>query len=642
MASPVPIPKADSDLFHSGFVETVPPFILTLDNHEIAITEQEAIAMSRAQTQTAQEDLMMYKDVSPLDHTSYSVSGSRHNLQNENHPQQLHCEDDERVTQDHSIPAGTSCESLQFHLESRTNSFSALVPRNFDKGSTDIDDKTTGTSSQTYSQPSLECSSQSTISPQRSSPPSNLKHGHGRGLSLLEQLVENDKSYLQPRADENEVTVRPFVYSAIGSLENVTQHSFGSFQNKVLYLATHNKSNKPRNVNACLSDTSKINKRKIKSNNKPKKETTHHSPLNYIHDLSPELNVATADEKAKERLDMLKDDNSERSRRQIVKSSSDGALAFVVKKKSRRKRSQKKKKVTIDEKGNQIKNVELFRPSCDAYTPRMKRGMDIKFKPAEQRGYVKEMTGTMGTIQRPNFQDALRRVAMIIHQHIVKIENRFQAGVAGLKKADLFDPAMRDAFAEEIFTTPRYKCSMVKIPMARPGVICGRRKIRTECKVPSEEDIFDFAFQLFKSVELSSECSIICLIYVERLMEKAKVPLMANTWRPILMCGLLLASKVWQDWSSWNVEFASVYPQFSLTAVNRLELQFLKMVKWDLYISSSLYAKYYFALRSLLEKQNFRLRYNRLVGGPQSEAITISRRSEVVKNNALSQLSTSM
>lgn len=615
MAAPVP------NLFHSGFVETVPPFILTLDNQEIAITEEEAIAMSRAQTQTAQEDLM-YKDVSP---------------QNENHPQQLNCEEDDRDTQDHSILAGTSCESLQFHLESRTNSFSALVPRKFHKGSTDIDDKTTGT----YSQPSLECSSQSTISPQRSSPPSNLKDG--RGLSLLEQLVENDKSYLQqPRANENEVTVRPFVYSAIGSLENVTQHSFGSFQNKVLYLATHNKSNKPRNVNACLSDTSKINKRKIKSNSKPQKETAHQSPLNYIHDLSPELNVAVADEKTKESLDMLKDDNSERSRRKIVKSNSDGALEFVVKKKTRRKRSQKKKKVTIDENGNQVKNVELFRPSCDAYTPRMKRGMDIKFKPAEQRGYVKEMAGTMGTIQRPNFQDALRRVAMIIHQHIIKIENRFQAGVAGLKKADLFDPAMREAFAEENFSTPRYKCSMVKIPMSRPGVICGRRKIRTECKVPSEEDIFDFAFQLFKSVELSSECSIICLIYVERLMEKSKVPLMANTWRPIFMCGLLLASKVWQDWSSWNVEFASVYPQFSLIAVNRLELQFLKMVKWDLYISSSLYAKYYFALRSLLEKQNFRLRYNRLVGGPQSEAITISRRSEVVKNNALSQLSTSM
>ena len=44
-------------------------------------------------------------------------------------------------------------------------------------------------------------------------------------------------------------------------------------------------------------------------------------------------------------------------------------------------------------------------------------------------------------------------------------------------------------------------------------------------------------------------------------MEKGKVPLTAQTWRPILLCGLLLASKVWQDYASWNIEFSHVYPQ---------------------------------------------------------------------------------
>ena len=143
-----------------------------------------------------------------------------------------------------------------------------------------------------------------------------------------------------------------------------------------------------------------------------------------------------------------------------------------------------------------------------------------------------------------------------------------------------------------------------------------------------------------------SFCSIICLIYVERLMEVAKVPVMAKTWRPILMCGLLLASKVWQDWASWNIEFASVYPQFSLDAINKLEVKFCKMVKWDLYISSSLYAKYYFALRSLLEKQDFRRRYVQMISGADniaaSDAIKISKRSEMVKEKALSHLSMSM
>jgi hypothetical protein len=60
----------------------------------------------------------------------------------------------------------------------------------------------------------------------------------------------------------------------------------------------------------------------------------------------------------------------------------------------------------------------------------------------------------------------------------------------------------------------------------------------------------------------------------------------------------------------------------------------------------SLYAKYYFALRSLLEKSGFRDRYNQMVGGvggvAASEALKVSKRSEVVKEEALQQLSRSL
>ena len=97
-----------------------------------------------------------------------------------------------------------------------------------------------------------------------------------------------------------------------------------------------------------------------------------------------------------------------------------------------------------------------------------------------------------------------------------------------------------------------------------------------------------------------------CLVYVERLMENANVLLLSNTWRPCLLCGLLLASKVWQDISSWNSEISTIYPQFSLQSINRLERVFCEEIKWRLYISSSCYAKYYYSLRSLTEKKDFR------------------------------------
>jgi len=309
----------------------------------------------------------------------------------------------------------------------------------------------------------------------------------------------------------------------------------------------------------------------------------------------------------------------------------------------------KDEKSKVQRRRRRAKPVELFRPSCDAYTPRIgvgypKSAKEIKYKPAESRT-SHDIGSSMGTLSRPNFKDALRRVAMIIRQHVLKIEHRFEGGSA--KNSGLFKASMMETFSQYRFCNPTYKCTMVRLPMARPGVIYGMRQVQSNFdKVPSEQEIYEFGHRLFQAVQLSSECSIVCLIYVERLMEVAKVPLVARTWRPIFMCGLLLASKVWQDLSSWNIEFASVYPQFSLDQINQLELLFLKNIQWDLYISSSLYAKYYFALRSLLEKRDFRNRYNHMVLGNASaendQALKVQQRSEEVREKALLQLSRSM
>jgi hypothetical protein len=56
--------------------------------------------------------------------------------------------------------------------------------------------------------------------------------------------------------------------------------------------------------------------------------------------------------------------------------------------------------------------------------------------------------------------------------------------------------------------------------------------------------------------------------------------------------------------------------------------------------------QYYFALRSLVEKPDFRQRYNQMVGGVNnvqaSEALKIEKRSTMVKEEALLHLSRSM
>jgi len=467
------------------------------------------------------------------------------------------------------------------------------------------------------------------------------------------------KQVLQSKTHRTRRQIRPFVYSASGSLECVNQNSLGSFHRK-LYLASKSKAKSARRENPKISHASKKTHRGASEGLKridtvnfdavSKTKTQHSSTEVSLINRNQPSNVQKKNHRdicSQIRINAEKEIETKNSQpdKEIIMQSRQLTSKHRDPSKTKSKSDLRgKKRVTIDVETKKIRPVELFRPSCDAYTPRIGR-REIKYKPAKERASVEEMSTTMGTIQRPNFKDALRRVAIIIQQHVVKIERRFAVGVPGLDNAGLFTPAMRDAFSEDNFVTPRYKCNMINIPMARPGVVYGMRKIRTKYNIPTASDIYEFAHQIFNHVHLSSECSIICLIYVERLMEVAKVPVMANTWRPIFMCGLLLASKVWQDWSSWNIEFASVYPQFTLNSVNRLEIQFLKMLKWNFYISPSLYAKYYFALRSLLEKQDFRHRYNRMVGADSRaalEAIKVSKRSEILKQEALLHLSMSV
>jgi hypothetical protein len=481
-------------------------------------------------------------------------------------------------------------------------------------------------------------------------------------------------------------SMRPILYSAIGSLENLNSTSMGSLKKRLLSeprefsrmgvaqsaLIPPPKQSKVKNPNSRTRTTSKARSSRAGSDMQPSERVTPPASNTTEQKIGDCGNHTASGQDATKSVDQQPPSETKSRKPSNLRTSSLAAVRDAkgpsCSDRTAKARNSGSKKVSYDKSSLKKKQpIEMFRPSCDAYTPRMEKKR-IKYMPAETRTPVQKMASPMGTLQRPNFKDALRRVAMIMHQHIVKIERRFEGNRIHDDEEGLFKASMRDTFCEAAYCTPTYKCTMVRIPMARPGMVYGLRKIRTLHTIPSEGEIYEFAHQLFKSVQLSSECSIVCLIYVERLMEIAKVPLLASTWRPIFMCGLLLASKVWQDLSSWNIEFASVYPQYSLDAINRLEINFLRNVKWDLYISSryvhvvirptilnptlsyilslSLYAKYYFALRSLVEKVDFRQRYNRMVGGvdsvAQSEALKIQKRTEQVKEEALNQLSRSM
>ncbi|CAN0106280.1 unnamed protein product [Ascophyllum nodosum] len=96
-------------------------------------------------------------------------------------------------------------------------------------------------------------------------------------------------------------------------------------------------------------------------------------------------------------------------------------------------------------------------------------------------------------------------------------------------------------------------------------------------------------------------------------MALARVPLLGSNWRPILLCASLLASKMWQDLShQWNREFAKAYPAYKVAKIDMLEAEFIRAMDWDLGVPSSLFAKYYFALRSLSGREAFRHDYDKI------------------------------
>ena len=62
-----------------------------------------------------------------------------------------------------------------------------------------------------------------------------------------------------------------------------------------------------------------------------------------------------------------------------------------------------------------------------------------------------------------------------------------------------------------------------------------------------------------------------------------------------MLCGILLASKVWDDNTPWNIEFALILPEFSVKSINSLERTFVEKVRFYLlFCTNELFLKFFF------------------------------------------------
>jgi len=170
------------------------------------------------------------------------------------------------------------------------------------------------------------------------------------------------------------------------------------------------------------------------------------------------------------------------------------------------------------------------------------------------------------SLSQPDNDELLKCMATAILYHV-------ERGVASPQKT------FYDIFNEE------------KIPIQK-GKIDSR-------KMPDTEAIYKFLSMIFKAERLDSECAIMCLAYIERIIALTGLTMDPTNWRRIVLSALILASKVWEDQSVWNVDFLPVFDNLNAQDLNKLERQFLALLQYNVSLTASLYAKYYFELRTM-------------------------------------------
>ena len=105
---------------------------------------------------------------------------------------------------------------------------------------------------------------------------------------------------------------------------------------------------------------------------------------------------------------------------------------------------------------------------------------------------------------------------------------------------------------------------------------------------------------LYNCAQFSPECCILSLIYINRLIALTGLALQATNWRPLILVSLMVSQKVWDDKYLSNADFSYIYPFFDTIQLNLLEMKFLEVIQYNVYVKESLYTKFYLELKSLI------------------------------------------
>ena len=145
-----------------------------------------------------------------------------------------------------------------------------------------------------------------------------------------------------------------------------------------------------------------------------------------------------------------------------------------------------------------------------------------------------------------NREELMENVSGLLIKHILSAELYVNPPSQG---ASLFKESNFKRQEWQIQTTGGFSSTM-------PLFIYSYDKIVDPVHPCSKNEIFMFYRKIFDIMQLATECIVVSLIYIERLMTSSRVEIRFCNWKPIVFTSILLASKFWEDICFWNIDYA--------------------------------------------------------------------------------------
>lgn len=223
------------------------------------------------------------------------------------------------------------------------------------------------------------------------------------------------------------------------------------------------------------------------------------------------------------------------------------------------------------------------------------------------------------TISHPNESEVLQSVASVMH--CIMLQSAASPTTpGGNTSAPDVDPNLA-LFDERTYTSnagetrKRLRWGFNRPPMQNMTYEDPMKRLVPDEGVPPATEIYYFLMACSQRASFSSECSIIALVLLNRLLslQHAHLVLHAFNWRLFFLTSILVAQKIWEDIALANIDFPVIWRHavqvednglLDVKAFNNMEAKYLELLNFNVYVSTSLYGQFCFELRTIHHTNN--------------------------------------